>query len=76
MSVRSMPAMRVRTRTLTMADVNIACAAMTVPRPEAELRWRRPAAGYASTGLTRSNAVTAKMSVAMPMTMPGTMIAM
>ena len=58
-----------------MAEVNIAWAAMTVSGPG-------PAAGglpgrdYARNGLTRSNAVTAKMSVEMPMTMPGTMMAM
>ena len=71
MRVRSMPAMRVRTSTYTMAEVNIAWAAMT---GHAQPQLRRAPRRSASR-VDESNAVTAKMSVEMPMTMPGTMIA-
>ncbi len=73
-SVRSIPRMRVRTRTLTIAIVNSECAAITlaVPSPSS---GPPPDVKYAIHGLSQSSAVTMKISVAIPMTMPGTMIA-
>ena len=59
---------------MTIAIVNSVWAAITlaVPSPSSGPRLE---VRYAIHGFSQSSAVTMKISVAMPMTMPGTMIA-
>ena len=78
MSERSIPWMRARTITITRAMVNRVCAAMTeaYPRPSCGAALASPGQSAASSGLMASNAVTSATSVAMPITMPGMMMAM
>ncbi len=58
-----------------MAIVNSVCAAMMLADPSPRL-GDAPPVRNASHGLSQSKAVTRKIRVAIPMTMPGTMIAM
>ncbi|MNQ95967.1 hypothetical protein D3C85_1115520 [compost metagenome] len=64
---------RLRTMTITRAMVNSECAAITVKKP----MFNRGTSGsqLASSGLIRSNRLMKAISVEMPMTMPGMMIA-
>ena len=66
-----MPCRRARTSSATTAMLNSTCAAITAQVPICSL-MPRPA----SEGLTRSKNDTKAISVEMPMTMPGTMMAM
>ena len=66
-----MPARRALMMSTTTARLNRTCAAMTVHSPICSRA--RPIAS--SAGLTASNKVTKAISVAMPITTPGTMIA-
>jgi hypothetical protein len=64
-----MPCSLARTSSATTAMLNSTCAAITAHAPIS----RRM---FPASGLTASKADTKAMSVEMPMTMPGTMMAM
>ncbi|MNH47237.1 hypothetical protein D3C78_1691760 [compost metagenome] len=64
---------RLRTITITSAMVKSECAAITVKNPM--FNFGTVGNQLASNGLIRSNRLMKAISVEMPMTMPGTMIA-
>ena len=69
-----MPASRERTIRMTTARLNSTCAATIVVTPMASCGASSPNRP-ATTGFRTSNTVTKAISVAMPMTTPGTMMA-
>ena len=70
-----MPAMRARTITITSAMLNSVCAATIEPQPRS-MPGRLGPDAPAAIALTASRDGGEAISVAMPMTMPGTMSAM
>ena len=71
-----MPATRARTMMMTSAIENSPCAAISDPRPS-DSCGAAPVTGQTadSSGFSQLNSVTNAISVAMPITMPGTMTA-